>query len=231
MPDKIKIGLLEDHAVAAEGFKSQLEKNPQLCVCWKAKYYQEVERNIQQEEVDILILDVGAKAAPQDIEPYPIFHAIQDLLERYPELKIVIITMYDRPAMVKALQRVGASGYILKDDHDSFAILDQILLRIWQEEEIYYSPEIEAKISTSSLHPELTPRQVEILSMMANNPSITTRELAESLYVSPSTIRNHLADAYLRLSVNRLSAAIAKARQLGLIPPSREEYPGLTNNR
>jgi len=66
--------------------------------------------------------------------------------------------------------------------------------------------------------PSLTPRQSEILSLIASNPTMKTKDLAEQLFVSPSTIRNHLSEIYLALEVNSRSSAILKAQQLGLIP-------------
>jgi DNA-binding CsgD family transcriptional regulator len=67
----------------------------------------------------------------------------------------------------------------------------------------------------------LTPRQREVLSLLASRPYLTTAGMAEVLEVAPSTIRNLLSDAYERLEVPNRAAAIVKARQLGLITPDK----------
>lgn len=65
----------------------------------------------------------------------------------------------------------------------------------------------------------LTPRQMQVLSLCAAFPDLSTAQLAEQLEIAPSTLRNLMSESYLRLSVRNRAAAIAKARQLGLITP------------
>lgn len=224
MENKIQIGILEDHIATSMGYKTQLEANPRLVVTWSAMYYHEVESNISNQTPDLLILDVGAKKHPEDTEPYPILYEIPKLLDKYPELVIVIISMHNRPALIKAVKQAGASGYILKDDELSFEKLDQILLKL-SEGEIYFSPEAEQMLKKQEEGLDLTKRQTEILAYLASNPTLSTEELAEILHISPSTIRNHLAGIYLKLGVKRLSSAITKARQLGLLADENEGLP------
>jgi DNA-binding CsgD family transcriptional regulator len=65
--------------------------------------------------------------------------------------------------------------------------------------------------------PSLTPRQMEVLSLCAAYPEKPTAQLAKHLHIVDSTFRDHLTDIYLKLGVPNRAAAIAKARQLGLI--------------
>ncbi|MEN8241906.1 MAG: response regulator transcription factor [Chloroflexota bacterium] len=219
MTEKVQIGILEDHIATATGYKALLEANEQLQIRWSAQYYNEVESSLEAHPTDVLILDVGVDNSPIDPNPFPILHIIPRLLEKYPEMAILIISMYDRRALIKATQHAGAIGYILKDDFESFEKLDEIILEI-AEGGIYYSPEVEQRLSRNGQStPRLTKRQSEILSYIASSPNMTTGQLAEQLNLAPSTIRNHLSDAYIRLGVNRLNSAIAKARKLGLITP------------
>ena len=72
---------------------------------------------------------------------------------------------------------------------------------------------------------DLTPRQIEVLSLCAAYPDAMTSELAEKLNVANSTIRNLLSSAYLRLGVRSRAAAVARAQQLCLIvPPFQVDY-------
>jgi DNA-binding NarL/FixJ family response regulator len=219
MPGPVHIGILEDHIATATGYKALLESNKRLKICWSAQYFNEVEPNLAEHKTDVLILDVGVDNTPSDPNPFPILHAIPIMLSRYPEMAILIISMYNRRALIKATQRAGAVGYILKDDFSSFDILDQIILDI-ADGGIYFSPEAEKLLYLPREDaPSLTKRQSEILSFIASSPNLTTGELAKQLNIAPSTIRNHLSEAYIRLGVNRLPSAISKARQLGLITP------------
>ena len=150
---------------------------------------------------------------------------IPSLLEKYPEIKILVISMHSRPALFKAIKNAGASGYILKHDVDSFNRLDEILLDVYENDSIYYSPEVMAVLSNQNEIPSLTKRQTEILSLIASQPGISNVELAEMLFVAPSTVRNHLSDIYLKLGVNSRTSAIFKAQQLGLITGGVENLP------
>jgi len=219
MNEKVQIGILEDHIATATGYKALLETNDQLQIIWSAQYYNEVESSLDSHPTDVLILDVGVDNSPIDPNPFPILHIIPRLLGKFPEMAILIISMYNRRALIKATQHAGAIGYILKDDFGSFEKLDEIILEI-AEGGIYYSPEVEQMLSRKGQStPRLTKRQSEILSYIASSPNLTTGELADQLNLAPSTIRNHLSDAYIRLGVKRLPSAISTARQLGLITP------------
>ena len=132
--------------------------------------------------------------------------------------------MYNRRALIKATQHAGAVGYILKDDFYSFDKLDQIILDIHQGD-IYYSPEVERLLSRDTESaPTLTRRQSEILSYIASSPNLTTGQLAEQLNLAPSTIRNHLSDAYIRLGVSRFNLSDFKGTPIGF------NYPGKITN-
>jgi DNA-binding NarL/FixJ family response regulator len=225
MPRKIQIGVLDDHIATASGYKSKLEQNQRLSVTWIANYFQEVESYLQEYPTELLILDIEVSNTPDAAEPYPVLHAIPLLLEKYPKLKIVVISMHNRPVLIKAVKTAGANGYILKDDVQSYERLDEILIEITRQDSIYFSPEALQVLKNPDEIPSLTPRQNEILSLIASNPTMKTRELAEKLYVSPSTIRNHLSDIYLELEVNSRSSAILRAHQLGLIAVKTDELP------
>ena len=217
MLKKIRIGILDDHIATAKGYKSKLEKNPSISVVWIANYYQEVDCYLNTFDTDLLLLDIEVSTSPDSTEPYPILHVIPMLLEKFPEIKIVVISMHNRPVLIKAIKKAGASGYILKDDVQSYEKLDEILINITTYDSIYFSPEVLRVLSNPEEIPSLTPRQNEILSLIASNPTMKTKDLAEQLFVSPSTIRNHLSEIYLVLEVNSRSSAILKAQQLGLI--------------
>lgn len=225
MPRSIRIGVLDDHIATARGYKSKLEKNPNLSVPWIANYYQEVEPYLKRHDTDLLILDIEVRSTPGAAEPYPILHAIPMLLEKFPEIKIVVISMHNRPVLIRAVKKAGAVGYILKDDVQSYERLDEILININNYDSIYFSPEALQVLTNPDEIPSLTPRQNEILSLIASNPTMKTKDLAEQLFVSPSTIRNHLSDIYLVLEVNSRSSAILKAQQLGLIAVNNNRFP------
>jgi two-component system NarL family response regulator len=222
MNNQIQIGILEDHVATARGIKAQLENNPRLAVTWMAHYYQDLEENLAGNPTNLLILDVGLPKSPEEPDPYPIFNEIPRLLENHPEIKIMVISMHNRPALFKQVKNAGASGYILKTDADSFNRLDEILLDVVENESIYFSPEVMEVLARPEEIPELTKRQHEVLLLIANQPGISNAKLADKLVVASSTIRNHLSDIYIKLGVSSRASAILKAQELGLLTSGAE---------
>lgn len=222
MAEKITIGILEDHPAVIAGYKALFRDSKELEVKWTARFYESARPNLEKYPTDVLILDASVDISPQNHNTFPILYEIPALLEAYPDMAILVISMHARPAFIKAICKSGASGYILKDDVQSNEVLPDIILAV-AGGEIYYSPVAEKIISDTTLEKsKLTKRQIEILSMCASSPNLTTHELAEKLDLAPSTMRNHLSEIYFRLGVRKMASAVAEARQLGFITPDVE---------
>ncbi len=156
---------------------------------------------------------------------------IPQLLQEYPDLKVLVVSMHAGPGLMRTIMETGVSGYITKDDHEALKALGRIVLSA-SEGDIYFSEEahrLYREYEKTRSDDLLTPRQVEAISVCALYPDLSTAELAEVLAVSNSTARNLLSGAYLRLGVHSRTAAIEKARELGLITPhasnSRRIHP------
>ena len=129
--------------------------------------------------------------------------------------------MFAERSLIKAVMETGASGYILKDDQATIRDLANVVASV-ANGGVYFSQKAHKlflknqKIDDSA---PLTSRQLEALSLCAAYPDSTTVQLAGKMAVSHSTVRNLLSGSYIRLGVHSRTAAIAKARQLGLITP------------
>jgi DNA-binding NarL/FixJ family response regulator len=219
VPQKTNVGILDDHPAVIAGYEAQLKASKHIRVKWTAGFYNQVRSCLEKYRTDVLILDASVNISPEEPNTFPILHEIPALLEDYPDMAILVISMHARPAFIKAIRKSGASGYILKDDVEANEQMADILLAV-ANGEIYYSPKAENLIGEPSERASnLTKRQVEILSYCASSPNMTTSELAEKLNLAPSTMRNHLSEIYFRLKVRKMASAIAKAKQLGLITP------------
>lgn len=220
MAQKIRLGILDDHQSTMDGYLFRLSKSPNIEVEATASFGEELDPMLAQNELDLLLLDVSVPTSRDNSNPYPILHKIPKILQKYPELAIIVITMHNQRTLIEAVMEAGASGYILKDDRESILRLGDIITSV-AAGGIYFSEQsyqlLNGKLEDGS--PNLTPRQREVLSLIASKPNATTAELAKTLDIAPSTVRNLLSDSYIRMKVSNKTAAVVKARKLGLITP------------
>jgi len=220
MTDPIRVTILDDHQAVLDGYLYRLAGANDLRVQAALLFGEELEAALQQQPADVLILDVQVPTSPSNPNPYPLLYLLPRLLEQYPRMNILVISMHCQRTLVRSVLEAGASGYLLKDDRAAMLDLAAIV-RMVHYGGVVYSPQV-ADLLRAHLSGEeslLTPRQVEVLSYCAAYPELSTAELAQQLNIAQSTVRNLLSGAYLRLDVPNRTAAILKARQLGILTP------------
>lgn len=220
MPDKIRVMILEDHQSIVDGYIYRLSRNPQIEVALTLSHGDELEAALKAHPTEVLILDVQVPVSEENQNSYPILHVIPMLIQQYSDLAVLVISMHAERGLIRAVMEAGANGYILKDDHRSIRELGNVIQSI-AGGGIYLSEKarvIFTKDRDAALEEPLSARMLEIISLCAAYPNSKTAELAEKMRVANSTVRNLLSNAYLRLGVGNRAAAIAKARQLGIIP-------------
>ncbi len=220
IPSKlIRVAILEDHQSIIDGYLYRLGQAPDIKVVGTAAFAEEFQRLVDRTKPDVLLLDVFAPTSSENSNVYPILQDITRWLQKYPNLSILVISMYQTRSLVRAVMEAGASGYILKDDALTIQELASVIRSV-ANSGIHLSKRVHQYLLTESPDDALlTPRQLQALSLCAAYPDASTDELAVKLGVAPSTIRNLLSTTYLRLEVHNRTAAISKARELGLIPP------------
>jgi len=227
MSKKIRVTILEDHQSIVDGYVFRLGSAPNIEIAATISFADELEQTLQKHPADVLLLDVSVPTSPVNYNPYPILHTIPRLLQDYPELKILVISMFAERGLIRAVMEAGASGYIIKDDQSTIRNLGNVINSV-VEGGIYFSQragDLYKKYQAAQGGNLLSPRQLEALSLCVAYPDSKTNELAYKMGVSNSTVRNLLSGAYARLEVQSRAAALAKARQLGLITPEPPTIP------
>lgn len=215
----INVAILDDHQSIVDGYLFRLQSDTSIQVVATAGLGEALESMLANHPVDVLLLDVSVPLYASSTESFPILHEIPRLLDRYPNLHILVISMHNQRPLIKAVMEAGASGYILKDDRETIQNLAKVV----------------GTVATGSIHlskqamqqflkdvPDgdvLSVRQREVLSVCAAYPNESTAELAERMCIANSTVRNLLSKSYMKLNVQSRAAALAKAQQLGLLPP------------
>ena len=227
MENNIRVSILDDHQSIVDGYRFRLSKVPQIEIIATFEYGEELEPALKKQVPDVLLLDVYVPVSDENRNPYPVLQIIPDLLQRYPDLVILVISMHAERGIIRAVMQSGASGYILKDDQKTLRDLGNVILSV-ANGGIYLSERaysIYMKNRRAGEEEPLTGRQMKVLSLCAAYPDHTTSDLAREMNVANSTVRNMLSEMYIRLGVHSRAAAIAKARQLGLIAPDSPALP------
>lgn len=223
MKDKIRVTIMDDHQSIVDGYRYRLSQVPEIELVATLGYGDDLEPALKEQPVDILILDVNVPVSPRNPNPYPILHTIPKLLQLYPDLAILVISMFGDRSLIRAVVEAGISGYILKSDSQLIQELGKTILSVANGDIVF--SEKAWKTFLSKKDEPFTPRQLELLSLCVAYPNSKTAELARKMKIANSTLRNLLSAVYIKLGVQTRAAAIAKARELGIITPDSTAFP------
>lgn len=224
MQSKVRVAILDDHPMIVEGYLSQLGRDPQIEVTATLGVADLLEPVLQRSEVDVLILDVSVPTSAENRNPYPILHVIPKLLEKHPNLNILVISMRAERGLIREVMAAGANGYVLKDDPYANANLPAVIKSV-AEGGVYLSEEagtLYGKQLEKENGKQPSPRQLEALSLCSAYPGEKSVVLAKKMHITHSAFRTLLSGAYIKLGARTRADAIAKARQMGLITPDQD---------
>ena len=219
--EKVRVAILDDHQSIIDGYVYRLSHTKEIEIVGTATHGEELEPLLSRHPVDVLLLDLSVRTSPENPNPFPILHIIPKLLQRYANMSVLVISMHAEPGIMRSLIEAGASGYILKDDQTAFRELGNVVLSIAHGGIFFSKKAHNLYLQTDNPNGSevLTPRQLEALSLCAAYPDASTADLAQMMTISNSTVRNLLSNVYLRLGVHSRTAAVEKAREMGLVTP------------
>ena len=147
--------------------------------------------------------------------------AVQALREQWPDVRVLILTTFAQDEHLFEALRAGARGYLLKDagPDELAAAIKTVHQGGSLVQPVMASRLLDrfGELATRERLPEaLTEREMEVLRLVASGAR--NREIAERLVVSEKTVKYHLGQAYAKLAVTGRTEAVARARELGLLP-------------
>lgn len=208
----IRILIADDHPVFRFGLKALIEAEPDCEIVAEASTGEEVIELARAVDPDIILMDITMPGV-NGIE------ATREILESDPDVGILIVTMADDSSLYPAL-RAGARGYLLKGAEGEETL--RAIRAVANGEMIFSGPIAdrlagffrESEPASKEVFPELTPREHEVLDLMAQG--LTNSSIAERLSLSPKTVRNQVSTVFSKLGVEDRSEAIVTAREAGL---------------
>ncbi len=210
---KIRVGLVEDNLDLVQSITTKLGMFDDVVLVFTAKNGIEVIDALKDHEVDLLLMDINMPAM-NGIE------ATSRIRKQYPDIKIIIHTVFDDNDKIFESILAGASGYLLKDEKPERLIEGM-------EEAMEGGAPMSRSIAAKALQLirktsdekrkdyNLTRRELEILNALANGQ--TYQEIALDLHISPKTVRKHIENIYQKLQVHNKVDAVRLAIKHNII--------------
>jgi DNA-binding NarL/FixJ family response regulator len=218
MNKKISIVLVDDQSLIRTGLKTLLELESDLEIVAEAENGEQAIKIIdslyvEKKPPNVVLMDIRM----------PIMDGVaatRSLCQKYPNIVILILTTFDHDSYVTEALKAGAKGYILKD-----TAAEEVANAIRTVDRGYaqLSPGILEKLMPRISEPEiippefelLTPREKEVLQLLAQGAS--NREIAQSLFISEGTVKNHVTNILSRLNLRDRTQAALFSKSIKLI--------------
>ncbi|MBI4260326.1 MAG: response regulator transcription factor [Actinobacteria bacterium] len=208
-----RLMLVDDHEVLREGLTFMLRVEPVLAVVAEAGSGREALESLEAALPDVVLLDVKMP----DVGG---LETLRRIRERWPELPVLVLTMYDDPEYVDQALQAGASGYVLK------SIGREELVRAVRAVSGgggYLQAEITrpvlARFARMAPMPEraphLSPRELDVLRLLAEGRS--NRQMARDLGITEATVKGYLRELFEKLGASDRAHAVALALRTRLI--------------
>ncbi|HXE48256.1 MAG TPA: response regulator transcription factor [Ramlibacter sp.] len=206
----VRIVLADDHDLVRSGIKALLSMVEGVEVIAEARNGQELITLVDTLMPDVVMTDISMPVMDG-------ITAIAQIHAKHPQVRLLVLSMYDTVDFVKRAVANGACGYLMKDA-PPFELEQSV--RSVMATGSYFSPSIAQRLlqpSEPTVDDELTHRQVEILRLIAQGRA--SKEIAFELGLSPKTVDVHRARIMERLHINDIASLTLYAVRKGLIKP------------
>lgn len=217
MNNSIKIAIVDDNSFLINAIKEKLSFFENIQFKYSANNGQEVVNKLEQDKnIDVILMDIEM----------PVLNGIEatkKIKKMYPQIKIIMLTVFDNDENIFNAIQAGADGYLLKEvDPNSLyqgiqetltggaAMTPSIALKTLKllRNPIAFDDKVEEEIKLST-------REIEVLEQLSKGLSYSS--IAENLFLSPSTVRKHIENIYSKLQVHSKLEAVQKAKRNNLI--------------
>ncbi|WP_259417828.1 helix-turn-helix transcriptional regulator [Bacillus toyonensis] len=215
--EQIRLCIVDDHSFIRESLHTILDGQEDLQVVGMAEDGERALELCERLKPDVVLMDL-------EIPNLDGIHATKMIKEKWPDIRVLILSTFQNTERAKEIIRNGADGYVLKSI-DSRELAESIRLayrggtminhdlfhRMWEENEKTGSFELKSDGKEYGL----TKRELEILELLSQGSRYKT--IASKLYLSNGTVRNYASNLYEKLGVKNREEAVQKAKDTGLL--------------
>jgi DNA-binding NarL/FixJ family response regulator len=201
----IRILCVDDHRIVREGIELIIAKQPDMQVAASAASGEESIELFRKHLPDVTLMDLQL-GAMNGVE------AIRAIRREHGHARIIVLTMYQGDEDIFRALQAGATTYLLKDT------LSDDLIRVIRDVHAGRQPvrpEVEARLAERAAGPTLTPREVQVVGLIAEG--MRNKEIAAALGISDETVQVHVKSIFWKLKVKDRSAAMNVALRRGII--------------
>ncbi len=215
---RIRVLLADDHTLIRAGIRVLLERADEIEVVGEAGDGYEVLELTRRHKPDLVLLDIAMPKLSG-------LEVLERIREEFPSLRVIILSVHDTEEYARKALRAGAAGYLPKRAASSE--LEVAIKKVARGEE-YVSPAISGRVGIDhdqvsskerNLDAELTPRQNDVLRMIADG--LSTKKIAEVLGISAKTVESHRALLMDRLNIHDIAGLVRYAIRIGLVEVDR----------
>jgi len=209
--EKIKVMIVDDHPVVREGLRQLLEVGDSIQVVAEASSGLECLQLLEKSSPNLIFMDIRMPGI-SGIE------ATRLVCQKYPYVKVIMLTIYEDAQYVTGAIQAGAKGYVLKNvsRDELIKIIGHVM-----EDQAFLDPSVTAPIFSRLQRGTRTPAQAKKILLTRRELEVlkgivaghTDRTIAKSLHISAHTVRSHIKSLYKKLRVSSRAKAVARALQ------------------
>lgn len=205
----IRLLICDDHPIVRQGLRAVFDAEPDLEVVAEVERAAASVDRAALGDIDLVTMDLRFPDGLSGVE------AVRRLTALTPPPAVLVLTNYDDDTDILAAVEAGAQGYLLKDAPPAQLVAAARQAATGQS---VLAPAVATKLMHRMRAPsvQLTPREKDVLDCLVRGMS--NKEMGEALFLSQPTVKSHLARLYGKLGVPSRTAAVARARELGLAP-------------
>jgi DNA-binding NarL/FixJ family response regulator len=212
--EPLTVIITDDHQFFRDGVRALLDAQADMECVGEATTGEEAVRLAAETQPDVVLMDVQMSGM-SGVE------ATRQIVSSSPQIRVLVVTMFEDDSLVFAAMRAGARGYLLKGARHEDMVR---AIRAVGNGDAIFSPTIAAKLvkyfaalqpsRSAQVFPELSSREREILALLAQGHK--NAEIAEHLVISPKSVRNYVSNIISKLQVADRAQAILRAKDAGL---------------